>query len=98
MASQHQRNTTAMHESRRCGARTRRGTMCNSPAVNDSKRCRMHGGAAGSGAPFNNKNALKHGMWSVNRILNDNKLFDPAGPLSADFASLLETLEDDTGD
>ncbi|WBQ14361.1 hypothetical protein L2D00_06695 [Hyphomonadaceae bacterium BL14] len=28
------------------------------------KRCRMHGGAAGSGAPKGNTNALKHGWYS----------------------------------
>ena len=34
---------------------------CLSPAVTGKKRCRMHGGAPGSGAPRGNKNALKHG-------------------------------------
>ena len=29
------------------------------------KRCRMHGGAAGSGAPKGNKNALKHGLYTA---------------------------------
>jgi glucans biosynthesis protein len=28
----------------------------------------MHGGAAGSGAPFGNKNALKHGNYSTEAI------------------------------
>lgn len=28
------------------------------------KRCRMHGGAAGSGAPKANRNARKHGLFS----------------------------------
>jgi CRP-like cAMP-binding protein len=28
----------------------------------------MHGGAAGSGAPFGNKNALKHGNYSAEAI------------------------------
>ena len=27
-------------------------------------RCRMHGGADGSGAPLGNKNALKHGRFT----------------------------------
>jgi len=30
----------------------------------EKKRCRMHGGAAGSGAPVGNQNALRHGMDS----------------------------------
>lgn len=31
--------------------KTRMGTCCRSPAVSSKKRCRMHGGAKGSGAP-----------------------------------------------
>jgi hypothetical protein len=33
-------------------------------AVRGKKRCRMHGGAPGSGAPRGNQNALKHGMYT----------------------------------
>ena len=39
------------HAAPRCGARTRAGTPCKAPAVRGRKRCRMHGGARGSGAP-----------------------------------------------
>ncbi len=46
----------------RCGARTRSGSPCRSPAVRGKRRCRMHGGAAGSGGQAGNRNALKHGM------------------------------------
>lgn len=53
-----------MRGSRRCGARTRKGSPCQSPAVFGKKRCRMHGGAVGSGAPKGNRNALKHGMFT----------------------------------
>jgi hypothetical protein len=35
----------------RCGARTRSGGPCRSPAVTGRRRCRMHGGAPGSGGP-----------------------------------------------
>jgi uncharacterized protein YjcR len=34
------------------------------PAVRGKKRCRMHGGAPGSGAPRGNKNAFKHGLYT----------------------------------
>jgi hypothetical protein len=51
MASGHLRNFGPMLSSARCGARTRSGQPCQSPAAHDKKRCRMHGGAAGSGAP-----------------------------------------------
>ena len=64
MAGSHKRNTAPMLASPRCGAKTRRGTDCRSPAVRGKKRCRMHGGAQGSGAPKGNQNALKHGGYT----------------------------------
>ncbi len=53
-----------MRASRRCGAKTRKGTPCQAPAVSGKKRCRMHGGAKGSGAPVGNQNVFKHGMFT----------------------------------
>ncbi len=55
-----------MHLSRRCFARTRRGTPCQSPAMPNG-RCRMHGGKS-PGAPKGNRNALKHGGRSAETI------------------------------
>lgn len=49
----------------RCGARTRSGAPCRSPAVGGRRRCRMHGGARGSGAPRGNRHAWKHGLRSA---------------------------------
>ncbi|WP_443027007.1 HGGxSTG domain-containing protein [Sphingomonas sp. GB1N7] len=54
-----------MQRSPRCLARTRSGTECQSPAVRGKSRCRMHGGAKGSGAPRGNRNAMKHGLRSA---------------------------------
>ena len=54
-----------MRQSLRCGAKTRKGTPCAAPAVSGKARCRMHGGAAGSGAPAGNQNALKHGLYTA---------------------------------
>lgn len=51
----------------RCGARTRSGAPCKSPAIHGKKRCRMHGGI-GSGAPHGNTNAFKHGRYSAQAI------------------------------
>jgi hypothetical protein len=68
MASHHLRITGPMLLSPRCGAKTRSGSACRSPAVRGKKRCRMHGGAAGSGAPEGNQNALKHGAFTKNAI------------------------------
>jgi hypothetical protein len=58
----------AMHRSPRCGARTRRGSPCRSPAVRGKGRCRMHGGAAGSGGQPGNRNALRHGHYTAGTI------------------------------
>jgi hypothetical protein len=64
MTGIHKRNTVTMQESLRCGAKTWKGTPCRAPAVSGKKRCQMHGGAKGSGAPVGNHNALKHGMYT----------------------------------
>jgi hypothetical protein len=53
--------TYSFNRAPRCGARTRAGNACLSPAVHGKKRCRMHGGARGSGAPIGSQNAMKHG-------------------------------------
>ena len=47
----------------RCGAMTRRGTLCQAPAMANG-RCRMHGGKS-PGAPLGNQNALKHGRYTT---------------------------------
>lgn len=48
-----------------CGARTRSGEPCKSAPVTGRRRCRMHGGAAGSGAPSGSKNGnYKHGRYT----------------------------------
>ena len=57
-----------MLASRRCGAMTRSGRLCRAPAVHGKARCRMHGGAPGSGAPKGNRNALKHGLYTREAI------------------------------
>ena len=54
-----------MNQAPRCLARTRSGKPCQSPAANGKGRCRMHGGATGSGAPKGNRNALRHGRYSA---------------------------------
>ena len=55
-----------MNLSPRCGARTRSGTPCQSPAMANG-RCRMHGGKS-PGAPRGNSNDLKHGLYSAEAI------------------------------
>jgi hypothetical protein len=70
----HPRNTGSMRGSPRCGAKTRSGAPCMSPAVRGKKRCRMHGGAAGSGAPKGNRNAFKTGLHTQNAVLDRKAL------------------------
>jgi uncharacterized protein YjcR len=65
-----------MLSSVRCGAKTRSGKPCRSPTVYGKRRCRMHGGAAGSGAPRGNKNALKHGRYTREAITERRHIRD----------------------
>jgi hypothetical protein len=55
-----------MHRSPRCGARTRSGSSCRSPAMLNG-RCRLHGGLS-PGAPKGNRNAFRHGRYSAKAI------------------------------
>ena len=68
MPSTHTRNFGPMLQSPRCGAKTRNGGSCRAPAVKGKKRCRMHGGARGSGAPRGNANAVTHGAFTKKAI------------------------------
>jgi len=66
----------AFQLAKKCGAKTRRGTLCQGPAT-EKGRCRFHGGAKGSGAPKGNQNALKHGLYShslKNHLYESKKL------------------------
>jgi hypothetical protein len=72
--SDHIRNTGPMLASPRCGAKTRSGGVCRSPAVSGRKRCRMHGGAQGSGAPKANRNAWKHGLFTRDAIAERRRI------------------------
>jgi hypothetical protein len=49
----------------RCLARTRAGTPCQKAAATGKKRCRMHGGAPGSGAPSGERNGnYRSGLYT----------------------------------
>lgn len=57
----------AMHRSDRCGAKCKRtGKPCKAPAMANG-RCRMHGGKS-TGAPLDNRNAHKHGLYTKEAI------------------------------
>lgn len=56
-------SSLAMHLSPRCGAKTRSGKPCCSPAMPNG-RCRMHGGAS-PGAPKGEANGMyRHGRYT----------------------------------
>lgn len=55
----------SLREARRCGARTRSGRPCRSPAVHGRPRCRMHGCAPGAGGPEGERNGnYRHGWYT----------------------------------
>jgi hypothetical protein len=87
--SDHIRNTGPMLASPRCGAKTRSGSACRSPAVGGKKRCRMHGGAEGSGAPRANRNARKHGLFTRDAIAERREI----RALLGDARKLLEEMK-----
>jgi hypothetical protein len=87
--SDHIQNTGPMLASPRCGAKTRCGATCRSPAVHGRKRCRMHGGAAGSGAPRANRNARKHGLFTGEAIAERRRI----QALLAEARKLLEEMK-----
>jgi glucans biosynthesis protein len=60
-----ERRLANLAKARRCGARTRAGHPCRQAAVTGRARCRMHGGAKGSGGPRGDRNGnFKHGLWT----------------------------------
>ena len=58
--------TGSVSQPSQCGARTRSGAPCKSAPVTGRRRCRMHGGADGSGAPKGERNGnYKHGRYTA---------------------------------
>jgi hypothetical protein len=70
----HARNTGPMLASPRCGAKIRSGGLCRSPAVRGRKRCRMHGGAPGSGPLRGNQNARQHDLFTKDAIAERKRI------------------------
>jgi len=68
-----------MMASRRCGAKTRAGGSCLAPALRGKRRCRMHGGTPGSGAPRGNRNARRHGLFARDAIAERERIRDLLG-------------------
>jgi hypothetical protein len=53
----------------RCGAKRRDGLPCQKPRAKGRSRCRLHGGAPGSGAPRGEANGrYSHGLLTAEAI------------------------------
>ncbi len=76
----------------RCLARTCANGLCAKYRVRGKKRCRMHGGAAGSGAPLGNQNALKHGKYSEEVISYNTEVRERLTHWSSLYKQLKENL------
>jgi hypothetical protein len=67
-----QRNTREPESLRltsRCGAKRRDGLPCQKPRARGRSRCRLHGGAPGSGAPKSEANGrYSHGLLTTEAI------------------------------
>ena len=77
--SNHARNTRPMLASPRCGAKIRSGGACRSPALRGKRRCRMHGGAPGSGGQKGNQNARRHGLFTGEAIAERKQIQELLG-------------------
>src|SRR5262245_57193770 len=68
---------------RQCGARTKSGKPCRSPATKKG-RCRLHGGARGSGWPPGKRNGqYRHGERTKAAIAEQKKFSAPLKMLRA---------------
>jgi len=79
----------------RCGAKTRSGRPCQSPAVAGRARCRMHGGAKGSGGPRGRRNGnYKHGRYTAEAKQRRLQLSQWIRDQSRQTRALIKTLHD----
>lgn len=75
----------------RCNAKTRAGRPCRNAPVQGKRRCRMHGGAPGSGAPPGNKNALKTGFHTSASIALRQQIRQIMKDLRSEANSIIKT-------
>ncbi len=70
----------ALHDSPRCGARTRHGTSCMAPAVwsakaGDYTRCRMHGGQSTGPTTADGLERCRRANWKHGRFSEEVRDF-----------------------
>jgi glucans biosynthesis protein len=83
----------ALRQAPRCGARTRSGRECPSPTVRGKARCRMHGGARGSGGPpprGDRNGNFKHGCGRA-------RAWRPGGPSRVEMGEIKALLRAEPG-
>jgi hypothetical protein len=72
-AGQKNQQPLQFQNARQCGARSRSGRPCRCPAT-EKGRCRLHGGAPGSGAPPGKRNGqYRHGERTRGAISEQQK-------------------------
>ena len=82
----------------RCLARTRSGTPCQKPAAKGKKRCRLHGGAEGSGAPCGERNgSYRHGLHTREAIAERKAIRELIRGFRADARGALSALDANSG-
>jgi glucans biosynthesis protein len=57
-----------LRQALRCGAKTRAGTACQSPAIRGRKRCRLHGGLSPGAPQGSNNGNYKNGNWTADAV------------------------------
>ena len=57
---------------RRCGAKTRRGTPCQKPALHSKSRCQLHGGRGGAPSGSANGN-YRHGRFCRDKVRSEQE-------------------------
>jgi hypothetical protein len=72
-ATERTQQPAQFQKARQCGARTKSGQPCRSPATKRG-RCRLHGGASGSGGPSGKRNGqYRHGERTKAAIVEQRK-------------------------
>ena len=78
------RRLANLAKARRCGAKTRAGHLCKQAAVTGRTRCRMHGGAKGSGGPRGARNGnFKHGLHTLEAKTTRNAIRENVREINA---------------
>ena len=73
----------------RCGAKRRDGLPCQKPRAKGRNRCRLHGGAPGSGAPKDEANRrYSHGLLTADAIEERTVLLEVLGRTVHDTSAL----------